>query len=255
MLDGMVPLLLCLVLAPESTVEMKLRFEKGMVYEDASTRRVKLRLIEQRRLMKFDVGEDTLFRRTVLAVGDDGLPSEEKIEVLRFKKEIHEQPDREPATSDNPAQGKTFLWKRSGASYALYEGDKDVTKEHEALAERLRSYGTKRVPEKPVAVGATWEVPAAEFLASTGQQVPPGLEGTAVFKLEEVKENVARVSFEMKSSYKDRERDVSGVQKGTWLFDVERGREVSLEAEWTMEFDRMEKGDGSFEMTRTLTYR
>jgi hypothetical protein len=251
----MVPLLLALLLAPDSTHEMKLRFEKGMVYEDASSRRIKLRLIEQKRVMKFDVEEEFLLRRTVVAVGDDGLPSEEKVEVVRFAKKIHDRPDGEPGSETNPAQGKTFLWKRSGEGYALFAGDTDVTKENPQLAERLLSYRAKRMPEKPVAVGATWEVPAASFLAATGQQVPPGLEGAAVFKLEEVKDGVARVSFEVKSGYTDRGREISGVQKGTWLFDIARGREVSLEAEVSMEFDRLESGDGSFRMTRTFTYR
>lgn len=251
----MVPLLLALLLAPEPTHELKLRFEKGMVYEEATTRRIKLRLIEQKRVAKFDVEEECLFRRTVLAVGDDGLPSEEKVEVLRFAKKIHERPDGEAGSETNPAEKKTFLWKRSGDGYVLLSGDTDVTKEHPRLAERLLSYRAKRMPEKPVAVGATWEVPAGAFLESTGQTVPPGLEGAAVFRLEEVKEGVARVSFEVKSSYSERGRAISGVQKGTWLFDMERGRELSLEAEGAVEFDRLEAGDGSLRMTRALTYR
>jgi len=251
----MVPFLLALLLAPDSTHEMKLRFEKGMVYEDATNRRVKLRLIEQGRLIKFDVEEDCLFRRTVLAVGDDGLPAEEKVEVVRFAKKIHDRPDGEPGSETNPAQGKTFLWKRSGEGYALLSGDADVTKEHPRLAERLLSYRAKRMPEKPGAVGGTWEVAAPAFLEATGQQVPPGLEGAATFKLEEVQDGVARVTVEVKSGYRERGREITGVQKGTWLFDIAHGREVSLEAEGSMEFDRLEAGDGSLKMTRTLTYR
>lgn len=251
----MVPLLLALLLAPDSTHEMKLRFEKGMVYEEATTRRMKLRLIDQKRVAKFDFEEECLFRRTVLAVGDDGLPSEEKVEVLRFAKKIHARPDGEAGSEANPAEGKTFLWKRGGEGYVLMDGDKDVTEEHPHLAERLRSYRAKRMPEKPVAVGATWEVPAAAFLESTGQTVPPGLEGAAVFKLEEVKDGVARVSFEVKSGYKERGRDIAAVQKGTWLFDIARGREISLEATGSIEVDRLEGGDGSLAMTRKLTYR
>jgi hypothetical protein len=251
----MVPLLLALLLSPDSTHELKLRFEKGMVYEEATTRRIKLRLIEQNRVAKFDVEEECHFRRTVLAVGEDGLPSEERIEVLRFAKKIHERPDGEAGSETNPAEKKTFLWKRSGEGYVLMAGDKDVTEEHPRLAERLLSYRAKRMPEKPVAVGETWEVPAGAFLESTGQTVPPGLEGAAVFKLEEVKDGIARVSFEVKSGYKERGRGIAGVQKGTWLLDIARGQEVSLEAEGSMEFDRLEAGDGSLRMTRALTYR
>lgn len=250
-------LALLLLLAPEGTVELKLRFEKGMVYEDASTSRVKLRLTEQKKLVRFDVEADILIRRTVLEVGTDGLPSAEKVEVVRFAKKVHEAPDREAATESNPAEGKTFLWRRREKEdgYALFADDAEVTAEHPRLAERLLSWRAKRMPEKPVAIGATWEVAASEFLAATGQPVPPDLQGVAVFKLEEVKENVARISFEVKSSCREGGRDLTGVQRGTWLFDIARGREISLEAAGSMEFDRLERGDGSFKMTRTLTYR
>jgi hypothetical protein len=249
-------LLLALVLAPDAMHETKLRFEKGMVYEDAANVRVKLRLIQQQGVAKYDIEEDTLFRRTVLAVGDDGLPSEEKVEVVRFKKTIHDQPDvAEPGTKANAAEGKTFLWKRAGESCALLEGDKDVTKDHAALADRLRSYLAKRGPGKPVEVGGTWEVPAAAFLAAAGQKVPPGVEGAATFKLEEVKDGVGRISFEAKSAYRDFGCEVAEVRKGTWLFDVARAREVSFEAEGSIEYNKLEAGDGSFKMTRTLTYR
>ncbi|HEX5137863.1 MAG TPA: hypothetical protein VFY93_12875 [Planctomycetota bacterium] len=251
----MVPLLLALLLAPDATHELKLHFEKGMVYEDATKGRIKLRLIEQNRVAKFDVEEDCLLRRTVVSVGDDGLPSEEKIEVVRFAKTVHEQPMGDAGAKANPAEGKTFLWKRAGDGYALLEGDKDVTKEHSRLAERLMSYRAKRLPDKPVAVGETWEVPASEFLAATGQVVPPGLEGKAVFKLEEVKDGVARVAFELKTGYRERDREITGVQKGTWLLDIAHGREVSLEATGEIAFEQLKAGDGSLRMTRTLTYR
>lgn len=253
----MVPLLLALLLAPETTYELKLRFEKGMVCEDASTRRVKLRLIENGKLMRFDVEEDFLVRRTVLEVGADGLPSREKVEVVRFAKKTNERPDGEPGAESNQAQGKSFVWRRKDKEegYALYAGDADVTAQNPHLVERLQSWRAKRMPEKAVAVGASWEVPAAEFLESTGQRIPEGLQGTAVFKLLEVKENLARISFEVKSSCRDQGHDLALVQRGTWVFDIARGREVSLEAEGTMEFDRLEKGDGSLRMTRLLTYR
>jgi len=253
----MVLLLLALLLAPETTYELKLRFEKGMVYEDASTRHIKLRLIDNAKLMRFDVEEDYLVRRTVLEVGADGLPSQEKVEVVRFVKKTNERPDGEAGSESNAAEGKTFLWRRKEKEegYVLLDGDKDVTEENPHLVERLVGYRAKRMPEKPVAIGATWEVPASEFLEATGQRIPPDLQGTAVFKLLEVKDNVAKVSFEVKTSCHDQGHDLALVQRGTWLFDMAKGREVSLEAEGTMEFDRLEKGDGSLKMTRTLTYR
>jgi hypothetical protein len=255
----MVPLLLALVLAPDppavQTYDLKLRFEKGMVYEEASTRRVKLRLIQQKNVLRFDVEEQMLVRRTVLDVGPDNLPSEEKVEIVRFSKDIHERPDGDPTKEKSPDEGKTFTWRKVGEGYALFDGDKDVTADHESLVERLKSWRAKRLPDKAVAVGATWEVPAAEFLEATGQQVPPGLQGTAIFRLEEVKDGVARISTEVKSGFTQQGRGVTGVQKGTWTIDLAKGRDLTLEAEGTIEFDRLKSGDGSLHMTRVLTYR
>jgi hypothetical protein len=246
-----------LLLAPEGTHEIKLRFEKGMVYEDAATRRVKLTLTQHGKSIRFDREDDYHVRRTVLEVGTGGLPEMERVEVLKFASKTNEWPDQEPGVKENPAQGKSFVWrkKKDGGEWALYADDKDVTEEHPRLVERLLNWRAARVPGKPVAIGATWEVPAQAFLEATGQQVPPGLEGSAVYKLEEVEDGIARISFEFKSLLREQGRDLAGIQRGTWLLDVAKGRELSLESEGSMEIDGGKQGFGTFEMKRTITYR
>jgi hypothetical protein len=225
-----------------------------MVYEETSARHVKLKLTDQGKILRFDTEDDFVVRRTVEKVGEDGLPAVERVEVLRFEKRIHEQPDREKGVEPNPAQGKTFSWRRKGDGYALFEGDDEVTGEHPRLVERLLNWRAGRLPEKPVKVGGTWEIPAPAFLEATGQPIPPGLEGSAVFKLEEVKDGVARISFEFKSTQKERGSVIAGVQRGTWVVDLARGRELSLESEGSIEIDRMDRGFGTFRLSRTITY-
>jgi hypothetical protein len=244
-----------LLLAPEGAHEIKLRFEKGMVYEETSTRHVDLKLTEQGKILRFDTEDDYVVRRTVEEVGEDGLPAAERVEVVRFIKKINQQPDREkPGVEPNPAQGKTFAWRRKGSGYALFEGEDEVTAKHPRLVERLLNWRAGRLPEKAVAVGGSWEIPAAAFLEATGQPIPPGLEGGAVFKLEEVQEGIARISFEFKSTRTERGSVVAWVQRGTWRFDLAKGRELSLESEGSIEIDKMDRGFGTFRQRRTITY-
>jgi hypothetical protein len=229
-----------------------------MVYEDAAARHVRLELVEHGRVLRFDTEDDHLVRRTVLEVGADGLPSAERVEVVKFVVKVNEDPAPEKqGVKENAAHGKTFVWRRRGKedAYALYEEDDDVTEKHPRLVERLRAWRAARLPGKPVAVGMTWEVPAREFLEATGQTVPPGLEGSAVFTLEEVKDGVARISFEFKSRLRERGREIAGVQKGTWLVDLPKGRELSVELDGSMQFEGANVGAGKFTMRRTVTYR
>jgi len=247
-----------LLLAPEGTHEIKLRFEKGMVYEDVARRRVKLTLTQHDKSIRFDREDDYHVRRTVLEVGDDGLPAMERVEVLKFATKTNEWPDEEPGVKAKAAEGKSFVWRRKkkGADeWALYAHDHDVTEDHPRLVERLLNWRAARLPGKPVAVGATWEVSAKAFLEATGQQVPPGLEGSAVYKLEEVKDGVARISFEFKSLLHEQGRDVTGVQRGIWLLDVAKGRDLELQSKGSLEIDGGKQGFGTFEMKRTITYR
>src|SRR5512139_4021362 len=104
----MVPLVLALLLAPDSTYELKLRFEKGMVYEEASRRQVKFKAIGEGHFTKHDVDDEIVVRRTVVAVGEDGLPAEESVEVLKSVVNVKEAPDDKLGVKERPSQGKTF---------------------------------------------------------------------------------------------------------------------------------------------------
>ncbi len=244
-------LALLLLLAPEGTVELKLRFEEGMVYEETSKRQVKFRSIVEGRLSRFDKGDEVVVRRTVLAVGEDGLPVEESVEVVKSVATVNEASDDKTGSTARPSQGRTFTWRKG----RLFEGKKDVSEEHKDIVQRLSSRGAVRLPKGPVAVGATWEVEAREFEESDGRAAPEGIEGKAVFKLEEVKDGVARISFEIKLSYSQGGRVFSNVGKGVWLFDVKSGRELRLEGEGKVEVDEARGGFGTQKTLREITYR
>ena len=252
----MAPLLLALLLAPDETHDLSLRFEKGMVYEEVSTRRVTLNLLIEGRTLRFDKGDECVIRRAVLEVGDDGQPSCERIEVVKSVSTVYEKPDDKTGATERPAQGKTFEWRRQkDKSYALYEEDEDVTKKHDDVVQRLRSRSAIRLPPGPVAVGATWEVPARAFEESEGRIAPEGIDGKTVFKLEEVKEGIARVAFEIDLSFLDHGQKVRNQAKGVWLIDVARGRELKLEGEGKIEIQDAKGGSGVQKTSRELTYR
>jgi hypothetical protein len=252
----MMPLVLALVLAPDATYEMKLRFEKGMVYEEASKRQVKFKAIGEGHFTKHDVEDEIVVRRTVVAVGADGLPTEESVEVLKSVVTVREAPDDKTGVTVRPSQGKTFTWRKGKkGDFVLYEGKKDVSEEHKDIAQRLRSRGAVRLPPGPVAVGATWEVAAKEFEESEGRLAPEGVEGKTVFKLEEVKDGVARISFEIKFAFPQGASTFTNEGKGVWLFDVKNGRELKLEGEGKLAIDEAKRGFGTQTTFRELTFR
>jgi len=247
----MVPLLLSLLLAPDGAVELKLRFERGIVYEEASKRQITLKVINAGRVFRYDKADEVAVRRTVLEVGEDGLPSEESVLVLKSAQTIREAPDDKTGTTARPSQGKTFAWRRG----KLYEGEKDVSEEHKDIVQRLKSRGAVRLPPGPVAVGATWEVAAKDFEESEGRDAPEGVEGKAVFKLEEVKDGIARISFEIRFAFPKGPQTFKSTGQGTWLFDVKNGRELRLEGDGKLEIDDAEGGFGTQKTLRELIYR
>lgn len=252
----MVPLVLALLLAPDSTYELKLRFEKGMVYEETSRRQVQFKAIGEGHFTKHDVADEIVVRRTVVEVGEDGLPTVESVEVLKSAVDVKEAPDDKTGVTERPSQGKTFTWRKGKkGDFALYEGKKDVSEQHKDIAQRLRSRGAVRLPAGPVAVGASWEVAAREFEESDGRDAPEGVEGKAVFKLEDVTDGVARISFEIQFAYPQGARVFTNTGKGVWLFDVKNGRELKLEGEGKLEIDGARGGFGTQRTFRELTYR
>lgn len=248
-------LALLLLLAPEQTFELKLRFDKGMVSEETSTRRVTLKAIDGGHIFRFDKEDECVLRRTVVEVGPDGLPAQESVEVVKSVSKVNEAPDDKTGTTERPSQGKTFTWRRKREGFGLFDGQTEVSEKHPEIVQRMKSGGAARLPAKPVAVGETWEVKALDFVESDGKTPPEGLDGNAVFKLEEVKDGVARISFELKILYKNRGKAVTETGKGVWLFDVTNGREVKLEGEGKLEIENAEGGFGTQKMSRAVTYR
>jgi hypothetical protein len=208
-------LLALLLLAPDQTHDLKLRFEKGMVYEVASARKVTLKAIQGESIFRLNREYQYVVRRTVVEVGEDGLPAAETVEVRKASIDVKEAPDDKTGVTELGAQGKTFAWKRKkDGEWALYDGDEDVTKTHEDVAQSLKSRSSLRLPSAPVAVGGTWELPARKFEESEGREAPEGLDGKATFKLEEVKDGVAHVTFELEFSHLDHGQTVRYKGKG-----------------------------------------
>lgn len=248
-------LLALLLLAPDQTYDLKLRFEKGMVYEVASTRRIAIKAIQGTSVLRFEKEFDYVIRRTVVEVGDDGLPVAESVEVRRAVEKVSHRPDDKTGVTESPAQGKTFAWRRKkDGEWALLAGDADVTKEHDDIVQRLRSRSGLRLPPAPVAVGGTWEVPARAFEESEGRIAPDGLDGKVTFKLEEVKDGVACVTFEIELSYPEHGQTVTNKGKGVWLIDTVRGRELKLDAEGKLEINDARGGFGTTKASREITY-
>lgn len=249
--------LLLVLLAPEPAHTLEYRFEKGMAYDDVSSRHFTLELIAGEKLVRFETEVHQEMRRTVVAVDGDGLPLIERIEVKRFVKVTKDAPnDSDLGEKAYPSQGKTFVWRKKDGDegWGLYGRKGEVTKKYPFLVERLANWRDARLPGKPVAVGATWEVSAQRFLQTVGQRAPEGVKGKAVFTLEGVADGVASIAFDFGQEHKDGERVLTGSQKGKWRFDVANGRDLALEMEGKVRIDNGRGGVGTFRMQRTLSY-
>lgn len=251
-------LILLVVAAPDEEkakkYEIAYRFEKGVSYTDRSTRVLKLDVYGGKELARFHVESEQLIRRTVIEVDDDGRPTLERVEVLANTHTTKESPEREPGVDKLASHGRSFVWRKQRGKWGLFDDKGDVTAKHPQLVQRLRNWRDARLPGRPVAVGATWEVSAADFLTAVGQPVPPGIKGRAVFKLEAVEDGVARITLSFKATYPDGGATVVAEETGTWRFDVERGRELTLDVRGILEIDEGKMGSGKFAVKREVTY-
>ncbi|MFQ5843467.1 MAG: hypothetical protein ACE5JG_00595 [Planctomycetota bacterium] len=220
--------LLLLASAPELH-ELRYRFPKGLVYEETTTRTLLLEGEEKGAPAVWKMSAEETFRRTIVEADGTRHPSIERVEVLKMVRTVEESPTEEKGRKVDPAQGRTFLWRRRPERWKLYDGKGEVTKRYPRLVERLSNWRDARLPKIPVRVGATWEVSARIFLETLGQPPPPRLDGLARFKLEEVREGTARISFDVVYRWRQGETDMSAEGKGIWRFDVRRGRDLELE--------------------------
>ncbi len=242
-----------LLLAPE-TVTLAYRFPKDLVYEETTERRFVFDQKvdgEKQRMARSSL--ETL-RRTVLEADASHHPTLERIEVVRFETTVEESPGEEIGTTADPVQGKTFLWRRLADRWGLFDAKQEVTELHPRLVDRLMNWRDARLPKGAVAVGATWEVSAQTYLETAGQPVPRGVEGAALFKLELVEAGVARVAFTFHGSARVGGELQSWEQKGTWTFDLAKGRDQEATTEGTVKVEGPNGGAGVFSMTRKVRY-
>ena len=147
--------------------------------------------------MRWKIETEIVLDRTVLQVDGDAQPTIERIEVKKWLFKTIEHPEKDAGEQSDMSQGQTFVWREIDGSRRLFaEGDRDVTEQLPALVQLLAGWRKARLPEKPIAVGDTWEVDAQRFEAS-GMPSTEGTQGRAVFKLERLVEGVAEIGFDM----------------------------------------------------------
>lgn len=254
-------LLLLLVAAPEGkadakakTYELAYRFEKDLTYTERSSRVFKLDVYSGKKPAQFHIESEQVIRRTVIELGDDGRPTLERVEVLANTHTTKKSPTGELGVKKFASDGKTFVWRKSRGRWGLFIDKGEVTAKHPQLVQLLSTWRDARLPGRPVAVGATWEVSAEDFLHAAGQAVPPGVKGRAVFKLAAVEDGVARITFTFKETYPQDGSPVVATETGTWRFDVKRGRDLSVEARGILEIEKGDAGSGKFGVKREVTY-
>ncbi|MHC4819875.1 MAG: hypothetical protein ACYTF8_17665 [Planctomycetota bacterium] len=84
--------------------------------------------------------------------------------------------------------------------------------------------------------------------------MPPQVEGKATFRLASVQNGVAKIAIEFKSSWRDKKNVLGGTQKGTWVFDLKRGRDIEVTMEGGIEVNNGKGGYGKFRSHRAVTY-
>jgi len=248
-------LLLLVLLAAPDTHELRYRFEKGMSYDETTTRSFDFASGEGKEKQRLASSSIETLRRTVLETDETNHPTIERIEVLRFSQPVISSRPDDPGTVADPSEGKTFVWRRLEERWGLFDGKSDVTERHPRLVERLKNWRDARLPKAPVAVGATWEVSARTYLETAGLPVPSEIEGVSVHKLERVEGEVATISFRFVARAVLDGAAQEWDQTGTIRFDLARGRDLEWTAEGSVKVAGKEGGEGTFKMSRKVTYR
>ena len=243
------------LLSPGPTVELKYKSEKDVTLRDESTRVIKLRGFSGARIVKHHLERVRVFDRTVVELDSEGRSIRERITVVKSVRRVVESPTEKAHEKNTASHGLSFVWKKRGKSWRLYDESGDVTKKFPTLVESLSNWRSARLPKDSVAVGDSWKVTAADFLRSASQAVPEGVTGECTFTLRALEGGIANIAFAFTSTWKDGSREITGTQEGTWLFDVRAGRDREFKMKGMLIVNKGKAGDGNLEMTRTVTRR
>ena len=244
-----VALALLVLLAPEP-VTLRYRFEKGLVYRESIQRSAELDLLAGGKKVRSHTTSDWRLKRTVISVDREGRVTRERIEVLNATRNFIASPDKPEGVKQDPFHGRRFVW-RDGA---LHDDSGNVSSKYPRLVQHLGNWRDARLPGKPVAPGATWEVTAKKFLEAVGQTPPKDVAGRARFRLASVEGGVARIEIDFSMTYKSGPSTLGANQTGVWLFDVAKGRDLSLELSGKVEIDNGRGGSGKIATVRKLTF-
>ncbi len=243
------------VVAPPGAYLLQYRFPEGLIYDETTVRDFYLELVSGDKRVVYRVGSKESFRRTIVESSGDGPPEVERVQVVKMVRSVKQSATEEANDKVDAAQGRSFVWRKRGEDWFLYDSAGDASARFPRLAERMRNWREARLPPKPVKPGETWEVTAKAFLETAGQPLPPELQGSARFKLEEVTDGIARISFTFGyrwTSGPPTNEQMSADGEGVWRFDVKNGRELGLEMKSTILAG--DSGKGRASQKRTVKY-
>jgi len=249
-------ILLALLAVPRG-YELQYRFSKGMAYVDKQQRDFSLETYVEGRTLRWEISLEVDLKRTILEVDDTEHPRVERVAVTKFRRITHKAPEENAKLGANPeaCEGRTFVWRRLKRRWGLFDKSGEVTKDHDMLVEHLKNWRDGRLPDRALTRGESWEISPRRFLQTAGFKVPEGVQGIAQFTLKDVTaEGVATIPFEFSFSYKEMGNRMSVAEKGTWRFDITRGRDVDFEMNGLIEVNSGKTGKGAIRLTRTITY-
>ena len=250
-------LLLLLASQDAKTYKLEYRFKKGDEYTDTTKRSIKLEIIRGQSLAIFDISSDEQLVRKVMEA-DKGKPLIENVVVKQFTRKTAKHPEqKEIGEKKSGAIGRTFVWRRiNDERWGLFGRRAEETERFKPVVERLKNWRDSRLPKKAVKVGDTWKIPIKDYLSTTGQVIPKGAEGNIEFKLESVDEKgVGRISFGGVWTYTDPGSRVIVTQKGSWLFDTKRGRDLEIKATGEIDMTGDQEGKGTLKMERVVKWK
>ncbi len=249
--------LLLLQTADTKTYKLEYRFRKGDEYTDSTTRLIKLEIIRGKSLAVFDIrSKEVLVRKVEDA--DKGKPLIENVVVKEFTRETKKHPEQDQLGEETSgAIGRTFVWRRvNDERWGLFGRRAEETARFKPVVERLKNWRDSRLPKTAVKVGETWKIPIKDFLSTTGQTIPKGAEGNIEFKLEGVDDKgVGKITFGGVWTYSDPGARVIVTQKGSWLFDIKRGRDLEIKATGKIDMTGDQEGKGTLKMERMVKWK